>query len=855
MAKKKLFKAKTNFTLKRMHQSGSYGNIYERDYTTIANTSAIPEGQIPIYNSPSFKLSVRAGYNGQKKYNYGEWLANPSNCATNSNLWTLDCMPEPNVQDSKIVLKPNAHRLTDFACYGSSTELIRATLTDIISRFPAELYVTNQRYEGGYVVDNPMAIDIIQGAIPENSTFSSLRYFCDSFKKYETNGKPITDWVVTSKQASGCLQNGDLMATITITPFGAIKCYYHEDSIIYTTSVSPGTYIRPNKAAIDEFFNSLDDFEKVLLNQYTEYTATFETYVEGEEDGWYMVEKKYQWPLAKGGWNLAINGKNYTDYINSLSDLASAYDSLYTDSIWRSMTHEAISNMDLTLTRNEDDIEIPNSSKLKQALSVVGRQFDEIKKYADNIKSSNSISYSQDNNTPDYFLPDNLENAGWEPKVLFSEVSEDIITDPMYGSRTIGYTAGDANAEFMRRLKINSKNIFAKKGTKQGIEDLMAVFGYHSVDWIKRYREYNGITEHPDGNLDTNIYRKSFLTIEQVYIADSYAYNIDGAEMRNKVLELNQLKDSFSNEDMLNENVDINYYQGLPVAEVTIDDKTQLVPWFDKGESYDGNIYFQMKGGWSRNDGDKTIKPAPTSVYEKTVSKIRYVETLDDLAELSYNVLDEHNLYYVGQEKQYYKLKNILEHRNITNGWALASEKEISEAEDIIDNNKGNNPHTGYYDDGISYLEAMGTLFKNSSFENAREESIENRYQYGFNTVKQADSTKCLFFGKNKGFSDVSLRGENRIKPANIFNGEQESYSEEASLSVINSKELHIVFDVAHKDFLEENVIPYVKQMIPSTTIFSYSFDVLGDDFDTKYDVRTHQVICDGKICPIYGVA
>ena len=1074
MAKKKLFKAKTNFTLKRMHQSGSYGNIYERDYTTIANTSAVPEGQIPIYSSPSFKLSVRAGYNGQKKYNYGNWTSNPQvkvsvgdvaywdgdkvrtialnkwdtglgtpigvvvmscsatddnfriislkrteggtgegcpwcsssetnslNCITDyessekakedfngltntecmisvltntyttingvnynyafesvkqfsdgvtsgvnkpkwyipsagelvnmySNIaliettlekiggdalyfwmpsnssriwsstekdsktvywlnngvlepadkvqrwgyvrpfasikcssitWTLDCMPEPNKQDSQIVLKPNAHRLTDFACYGSSTELIRASLTDIISRFPAELYVTDNTYTTGeYIVDNPMAIDIIQGAVPENSTFSSLRYMCESFTKYETNDQPITDWVVASKQASGCLENGDLIATVTLAPFGVIKCYYHEDKIIYTTSVSPGAYIRPNKAAIDEFFNSLDDFEKVLLNQYTEYTATFETYVEDEQDGWYMVERKYQWPLAKGGWNLAINGKNYTDYINSLSDLASNYDQLYTDAIWRSMTHEAISNMDLTLTRNEDDIEIPNSSKLKQALSVVGRQFDDIKKYADNIKTSNSISYSQDNNTPDYFLPDNLENSGWEPKVLFSEVSDNIVTDPMYGSRTIGYTAGDASAEFMRRLKINSKHIFAKKGTKQGIEDLMAVFGYHSVDWIKRYRDYNDIYEHPDGNLDSNIYRKSFLMIEQVYIADSYAYDIDGEEMRDKVLELNQLKDSFSNEDMLNDNVDLNYYQGLPVAEVTIGDKTQLVPWFDKDESYDGNIYFQMKGGWSRNDGDKTLTPAPESVYEKTVSKIRYVETLDDLTDLSYNVIDEHNIYYVGQEKEYYKLKNILEHDDITNGWTKASEKEISEAENIIDNNKGNNPHTGNYDDGISYLEAMGTLFKNASFDNAREESIENRYQYGFNTVKQADSTKCLFFGINAGISTVALRGENRIKPVDIFAEKSDtddnvSYSEAASLSVINSKELHIVFDFAHKNFLEENVIPYVKQMIPSTTIFSYSFDELGDDFNTKYDVRTHQVICDGKICPIYGVA
>ena len=38
-----------------------------------------------------------------------------------------------------------------------------------------------------------------------------------------------------------------------------------------------------------------------------------------------------------------------------------------------------------------------------------------------------------------------------------------LITEPMYGY--IGY-AGDANNEFMRRLKLNSKQILSKKGYK-----------------------------------------------------------------------------------------------------------------------------------------------------------------------------------------------------------------------------------------------------------------------------------------------------------------------------------------------------------------------------------------------------
>lgn len=855
MAKKKLFKSKSNFTLKRLHQSGSYGNIYERDYTTIANTGASPEGQIPIYNSPSFKLSVRAGYNGQKKYKYGEWAQNTSTCSNNSNEWTLNCLPDNNKQTNKIILKPHTHKLTDFVCYGSASDLIRASLTDIVARFPAELYVTDKKYGNkGNIIDNPMGIDILKHVIPENSVFSPLRYFCESWKKYG-----ISSWTVTSNTVTtgSCFSNGDLLATVKIPPFSDIECYYHEGSIIYVTKLPVNAkesqrHICPNQDSINEFFDSLDDFEKILLNQYTDYTAKFETYVEDNDTGWYVFDKEYQWPLGLGGWNIAVNGKSYTDYVTDLSNLAASYDELFTDAIWRQMTHDAISNMDLTLTRNGDDVDIPNSSKVKNALSIIGRQFDDIKKYIDNIKTTNSITYSQDSNTPDYFLSDNLELSGWESQEIFSGVDNTIITSPMYGARTAGFTASDANNEFMRRLKLNSKQIFARKGTKRGLEDLMALFGYHSVDWVKKYIEINGIRGHTDGVLNaTEVYKKSFLPIEYVYIADGYGNN-KGDIFTNKVKELNSLKDSFNGEDFNNDTVLIDYYQGIPVAEVEYNGVIRLVPWFDRDVPYDGNIYFQMKGGWARNDGDGEV--GTPSVYEKTVSKIHYVETLSDLTDLSYNRIDEVGLYYVGSEKKYYKIKDITQFQNIEQGWEVPDANEILEFENIIDNNKGNNPHSGDYDSGLEYLESLGTLFKNATFTQAREDEVADINLYGFNISQQADSTKCLFFGDSYTGSNVALRGENKIIPYNLFTGANNSYDEPSSLSVINSKELHVIFHKAHQEFLEKNVLPYVKQVIPSTTIFSYSFEELGENFDKEYTARTHQVICDGDVCPIMGV-
>lgn len=859
MAKQKLFKSKTNFTLKRMHQSGSYGHIYERDYTTVGNTSPVPEGQISIYGGPTFKMSVRAGLNVQKKYQQGTWLSNPNSCGS-SNSWTLGCMPESNKKDSKIVLKPNTKQLTDFACYGSSFELIRASLTDIISRFPAELYITNTllsetgTWKSGnipessplynasayYIIDNPMNIDITQNVIPEDSIFSPLRYFCNSYKDYviiakdgtETN---VTTWNVQGTEDKGCLWNGDLLAVVTINDL-EVYCYYYEDNILYLTPTHAEWRIRPNHRNINDFFESLDDFESILLNRNTEYSAIFEAYEELEDGTWIHGERKYQWPTTSGKWNIAIDGLEYSNYTSSLNSLAFGYDEFYTNAIWRDMTHEAISNLDLTFNRNNEEV-ASDSSKVRQLLNIIGRQFDDIKKYADSIKRVNSITYSQDGNTPDYFLPDNLELSGWETKNILNTISEDIVTSPMYNTRTIGYKASDANNEFMRRLQLNSKKILSKKGTKQAIEDLLSIFGYHSTDWLTRYY----------GKVSDEHLRKAYSLIEYVYVADGYVFNEAPETVLTEVKRINSLKDNFRNEG-LESDEPFDYYQGLPVAEATNSDGlTRLIPWFDINKEYDSKLYFQMKGGWSRNDGNDKDD---ISVYEQTISKTRLVKTLNELYTLEYYTLDEGCLYYVSNDKTYYKIKDINRHYEAS-GWELATESDILSTESIINNNKGNNPHSGEYDGGVSYLEAYGMLFKDASFENTRDDEVSDSFNYGFNITRQADSTKCLFFGDGYLDSDIALRGANRIMPYNFFN--EEPYTEEASLSVINSKELHIVFDDAHRSFIEEDILPYLKQVIPSTTIFSYSFEHLDNNSEKVYKARTDRVICDGNTCPIYA--
>ena len=137
-------KSHSNYVLQSKHQNISDGTIFERDITTIGGVSDFPNGQTPIYRSSSFIVSVRSGSKPSNQYNTEKWQEND----VSGTVWNLQSISgltsdidEDN--DTKIVLKQDYYDLSDFAYYGSLTELFRTSVTDIVSRFPGELYATN----------------------------------------------------------------------------------------------------------------------------------------------------------------------------------------------------------------------------------------------------------------------------------------------------------------------------------------------------------------------------------------------------------------------------------------------------------------------------------------------------------------------------------------------------------------------------------------------------------------------------------------------------------------------------------------------------------------------------------------
>lgn len=137
-----LIKSYSNYVLRRKHQDINSGTIYERDITTIGGLNQFAKGQVPIYKSSNFIITVSNDNKPSRNYLNNEWEKNGS-----EEVWTLSSINNSNDVESaektlKIVLKQDYYRLQDFAYYGSCTELIRASIIDIVTRYPRTIICT-----------------------------------------------------------------------------------------------------------------------------------------------------------------------------------------------------------------------------------------------------------------------------------------------------------------------------------------------------------------------------------------------------------------------------------------------------------------------------------------------------------------------------------------------------------------------------------------------------------------------------------------------------------------------------------------------------------------------------------------
>ena len=263
------------------------------------------------------------------------------------------------------------------------------------------------------------------------------------------------------------------------------------------------------------------------------------------------------------------------------------------------------------------------------------------------------------------------------------------------------YTIPDVSNEFMRRLRINSRNILAKKGTVEGIESLLSLFGFRSRRWFKaldekriiRYREEDG--KYVSKNYGFEYQYSSNLSKKLPFDFDIVEYTMFTEPIREEWKESkSEYKIDFYNSCKTipyNTQSYINGeyipYQGIPVAYRDIDgvwispsgetndeksaylDRNlepvkarRLYPYFEGNGIYDGGMYYQMNGGWlnfwpyfyDTNNG--LVPNYGSNVSKETLRNIRQVKNINELLSQPVSDLFDGVLYYVSDTSDNYAI-------------------------------------------------------------------------------------------------------------------------------------------------------------------------------------------------------
>ena len=795
-------KSYSNYVLKKKHQDVSDGTIYERDITTIGGTDRFSPGQIPLYRSGNFIFTVNGEKSRQKDVSTTEWEPNSSG----SYIWKATDIEtaqtnDDRVDEERVVLRQDYYDLRDFAYYGSLSELIRVSMNNIISNFVGEMFISSNDTaytytdpngddhkigeDGDYfTVDNPFFIDIVSEKVPGGA--DEIKFFAESgYTRYSVISRVGVTYNVTgysftaNTMAKSCpgyfIGEGELKLGLETHPTDkkiSISAYYGTDlEILYCVGKDAvefaNSHVRPKEEYLSEFSDRMTSFEKLFINGKTnpKYLATF-IVIKENEYGYYKELETFQLPTRVGGFNIDMT----QDYVDSLMDIAVFYDERFCDNLWRSMTHEAIKNFDWTHEREyeEGDAEenIIGGERLKKALAIMAREFDEIKSYIDAINDVSRITYDKRSNLPDYFIKSSVATEGWDARVVipftltekdldgnvvpsaayadedaqlngvyngtmfrryFSQDTADKIfpyqsgnlgdmqygyvryyeceggmmvektkkneesyepfifaddtpyyTNKAYSNDSSSMTMSEVSTEFMRRLKLNSRYILRKKGTIEGIESLLAMFGLRSSRMDNEGYDYS-VTEY-----STFAYK-----IEEKWDPIHQMYRDDFIN-KTKTIVYDHRSDNGGRRVPSYEYVT---YQGLPVAYRYADDDEEggrylecgtnnptddkdnayryntdnprdtenyvrrrfLYPSYTNPYDIDGGVYYQMNGGWI----DKRVKlenpehpdPIPFTynqesdvvystdesepLFTETYRNILGVDTLDDLMKLT----------------------------------------------------------------------------------------------------------------------------------------------------------------------------------------------------------------------------
>ena len=502
-------------------QAVQYTNGIEyRNFTPdLVGLQLASNGGTPLFSMGSFYITTNLEPKTDKTFITNKF----------SNFVTLSTL-NVNQSQSQTLLSNNASvflnldktNLNNYALFGSLTEFIRVSLEDIITNWPASLFLNPfaQTSSGQQLIGNTYD-NYFYNQVTQTSNFRvNTNFIVNKFQiNYLNNGTILNSFsannglrnLTLNYLAYNILINGSEFPVVGFTGSTSLTndyIYFSVQGDVFSgaTSSQIKYHIKPNQTNVENFFNNLPIFEEYLLNRQVvpQYTASFKHGVKSDTGVILYVTDSVTWPTSDG-YNIDFDTTDYINYASTLLDIATEQDSTVSDLMNRFLVSDSISEFDTQPIRLSSTDEDTSGQKINKTLRLYGAEFDKINNFISGIANANVVSYDKLDNTPDVYLKQLAKVIGWN---LISSVEEqDLLnsylnrTQSTYSGHTVGLTSAEADIELWRRLILNAPWIWKSKGARKSVEFLLNFIG--APKGLFSINEYVYVADKP---IDVNLF-------------------------------------------------------------------------------------------------------------------------------------------------------------------------------------------------------------------------------------------------------------------------------------------------------------------------------------------------------------
>ena len=431
-------------------------------------------------------FTVESNFTGRRTRDYSNTL---SSFAKEITLETLGLTSDQSKMvfdyTNEVRLNFEKSDIRSYVKFGSAAELFRVSYEQIITNYPASLYINTQATAGGNstvfeftydnfsnisrfripsaIISNPYSLLFDRGnsATPDGNELKNLNLSFQNYVIWRKDDPENNEFNVVG--FTGDTENNtNIYLEVNGNPFPEISGGSNSLELNY--------HIKPNPLEYNKFIGALNQLESYMLSDraddYTGFIVKLKKAIITEDGQVFYNNSNLLWNTLDG-YNPVIEGRLFEAFINELVSIGTEYDKIKTDLIARFLTPASLKVYDLT-----------DEGKMTKLLRIYGREFDQLRTFIDAIATINKTSYDKKDNIPDILVKNLARTFGWD---VFDLVTELDITQAFFSSeKEFGaddLLPAEIDIELWRRILINTNYYWKSKGTRHAIKSMFQLIG------------------------------------------------------------------------------------------------------------------------------------------------------------------------------------------------------------------------------------------------------------------------------------------------------------------------------------------------------------------------------------------